>query len=160
MLIKVRPCLCQTCPSKRFRKLFFTLPSCEISHLASRPQPIADGFGRCSRTLEAAFQRHSLALATLFSIFLGRDKWTIAFRCYRAKGFRSQMIPHRFSVIHPQAWTALRHYKRLDLNPFSRIAAIRNYCLLSKGLHSSASASSSSRFRVVKFHTSLQGHNP
>ena len=68
MLIKVRPCLCQTCLSKRFRKPFFTLPSCEISHLASRPQPIDDGFGRCSRTLEAAFQRHSRALARLHTL--------------------------------------------------------------------------------------------
>ena len=68
MLIKVRPCLCQTCLSKRFRKPFFTLPSCEISHLASRPQPIDDGLGSCSRTLEAAFQRHSRALARLHTL--------------------------------------------------------------------------------------------
>ena len=93
MLTKVRPCLRQTCPSKRFRKLFFTLPSCEISHLASRPQPIADGFGRCSRTLEAAFQRHSLALATLHTLLysLAPQKngthfkwWIISLRCNNA----------------------------------------------------------------------------
>ena len=44
----------------------FFLKACNA--LLPWPQPIDDGFGRCSRTLEAAFQRHSLALATLFSI--------------------------------------------------------------------------------------------
>ena len=55
MLTKVRPCLCQTCLSKRFHKPFFT-PSCDISHLASRPQP------------EAAFQRHALDARSLYTL--------------------------------------------------------------------------------------------
>ena len=61
----------------------FFLKACNA--LLPWPQPIDDGFGRCSRTLEAAFQRHSLALATLFYILA--PPITKEYQCFCTRAF-------------------------------------------------------------------------